>query len=129
MLSSDSLERTLALPYEQVLPLVVDALKSEGFGVLTEIDVRETMRAKLGVDLPHYKILGACNPPIAYRALQAERDAGLMMPCNVIVYEDGGKTKVKAIDPMATMAAAHADLLPIAQEVRTKLAAVLARLG
>lgn len=129
MSQSEGLEKTLEQSYEQVLPLVVEALKSEGFGVLTEIDVRETMRAKLGVELPRYKILGACNPPIAYRALQAERDAGLMMPCNVIVYEDGGKTKVKAIDPMGTMAAAHADLLPIAQEVRQKLAAVLAKLG
>lgn len=123
------LEKVLDRPYDQVLPAVVEALKSEGFGVLTEIDVRETMRAKLGVELPRYKILGACNPPIAYRALTAERDAGLMMPCNVIVYEDGDKTKVKAIDPMATMAAGHAGLAPIAVEVRDKLAAVIGKLA
>lgn len=119
----------LGQPFEQVLPRVVEALRGEGFGVLTEIDVQETMRAKLGAQMSRYKILGACNPPIAYRALTAERDAGLMMPCNVIVYEEGGQVHVKAVDPMSTMAAAHGELLPIAQEVQQKLMAVIGRLS
>lgn len=128
MQQQDALEVSLTQPFDQVLLRVVEALRSEGFGVLTEIDVRETMRAKLGAEMAPYKILGACNPPIAYRALTAERDAGLMMPCNVIVYEDGAQVRVKAIDPMSTMAAAHGALLPIAQEVRQKLIAVVSKL-
>ncbi len=129
MKPQDGLEAVLDQSFEQVLPRVVEALRGEGFGVLTEIDVKETMRAKLGAEMAPYKILGACNPPIAYRALTAERDAGLMMPCNVIVYADGAQVRVKAIDPMGTMAAAHSELLPIAQEVRQKLMAVISKLS
>jgi uncharacterized protein (DUF302 family) len=129
MLHHGALEKVLDWNFDIALREVMEALKAEGFGVLTEIDVKETMRAKLGVELARYKILGACNPPMAYRALQAEPDAGLMMPCNVIVYESGGRTVVKAVDPMVTMAASHPVLRPIAQEVHDKLALVLARLG
>lgn len=129
MQQQDGLEVSLDQPFDQVLPRVVEALRGEGFGVLTEIDVKETMRVKLGAEMAPYKILGACNPPIAYRALTAERDAGLMMPCNVIVYEEGAQVRVKAIDPMSTMAAAHGALQPIAQEVRQKLLAVIAKLA
>jgi uncharacterized protein (DUF302 family) len=124
-----ALEKTLERAFDVTLHDIQEALKAEGFGVLTEIDVQQTMHQKLGVDLPRYKILGACNPPIAYRALQAEPDAGLLMPCNVIVYEAAGKTTVKAIDPMATMASGHAELGAIASEVRSKLEKVIARLG
>ncbi|MEZ4362454.1 MAG: DUF302 domain-containing protein [Kofleriaceae bacterium] len=122
------LQKILEGDFDAALGKVVASLKEEGFGVLTEIDVKETMRAKLGVDLARYRILGACNPPIAYRALQSEPDAGLMMPCNVIVYEADGKTTVKAIDPLATLAAGSAALQPIAREVREKLTKVIARL-
>jgi uncharacterized protein (DUF302 family) len=85
-----------------VLAKLPEALKTEGFGVLTEIDVRDTRRAKLGVEFRRYKILGACNPPLAHRVLQAELSAGVMLPRNVIVYEDGDHTVVIAVDPLKT---------------------------
>jgi uncharacterized protein (DUF302 family) len=122
------IHKTLALSYGEVLARLPDALKSEGFGVLTEVDVRETLHAKLGVDFRRYKILGACNPPLAHRALQAELGAGVMMPCNVIVYEDGERTQVIAIDPMQTFAANDPALRPIAHEVGDKLQRALDRL-
>ena len=117
--------------YDEALAAVVEALKSEGFGVLTEIDVRETLKKKLGVDFRHYKILGACNPPFAHRALEADLDVGLMLPCNVIVYEtDDGGVQVSAIDPMATLAAqGQPALAEIAREVSEKLARVIARVA
>lgn len=123
------IHKTLALGYADVLARLPDALKSEGFGVLTEVDVRDTLRAKLGVEFRRYKIFGACNPPLAHRALQAEIGAGVMMPCNVIVYEDGERTQVIAIDPMQTFAAADPALRPIAQEVGDKLQRALDRLS
>lgn len=123
-----ALEKVLSTGYDEVLAKLPEALKAEGFGVLTEIDVRDTLRDKLGVEFRRYKILGTCNPPLAHRALQAELDVGLMLPCNVIVYEDGGKTIVKAIDPMETIAAHHAELRPVADEVRARLARVVERL-
>ena len=123
------MQRSIPLPYETVLSKVPELLASEGFGVLTQIDVRDTLKAKLGVDFRRYKILGACNPPLAHRALQAQLGAGVMMPCNVIVYEEGDRTIVTAIDPMETFAAAEPSLQPIATEVRAKLERVLDRLG
>ncbi|MBS1124353.1 MAG: hypothetical protein H6Q90_6581 [Deltaproteobacteria bacterium] len=123
------LQKTLPMDYDAVLAKLPDALKTEGFGVLTEIDVRETLRAKLGVEFRRYKILGACNPTLAHQALQAELGVGVMLPCNLTVYEDGDRTVVTAIDPMQTIAAQHPGLLPIAQEVRARLGRVLARLG
>lgn len=124
------LKRTLQIGYDEALLQVVEALKAEGFGVLTEIDIRDTLQKKLGVEFRRYKILGACNPPLAHRALQAELDVGLMLPCNVVVYEnDAGHAVVTAIDPMQTIAAQHSALLPIADEVRGKLARVLERLA
>jgi uncharacterized protein (DUF302 family) len=128
MMQHGSLEKILDGGFEITLAEVAEALREEGFGVLTEIDVRSTMRAKLGVEMSRYMILGACNPSIAHRALQSEPDAGLMMPCNVIVYERDGKTVVKATDPMATIAAHHPALKLIAGEVRDKLERVIARL-
>lgn len=128
--SLPGLKRTLALGHADALASVRKALPSEGFGVLTEIDMRATLAAKLGVEFRPYTILGACNPPLAHRALQAELEVGLMLPCNVIVYEvDAGHTVVTAIDPTQTVAATHPALLPIAEEVRAKLARVLAQLG
>lgn len=122
------LQKVVSLPYDAVLARLTDALKAEGFGVLTQIDVRDTLREKLGVEFRRYKVLGACNPPLAYRALQAELAVGVMLPCNVVAYEDGERTVVVAIDPMETVAAASAALRPIAEEVRGKLARVLERL-
>ena len=103
------------------------ALKDEGFGVLTEIDMQATLKKKLDVDVPGYTILGACNPPLAHRAVQAEPHIGLMLPCNVILREVGeGKTEVSAIDPVASMAAVENDSLgDVAEEVRQRLQRVI----
>jgi uncharacterized protein (DUF302 family) len=122
------IQKTVALDYDAVLAKLPDALKSEGFGVLTEIDVRDTLRAKLGVEFRRYKILGACNPALAHRALQTELGIGVMLPCNVTVYEEGEQTVVIAVDPMQTIAASDDRLRPIAEEVRGKLTRVLDRL-
>jgi uncharacterized protein (DUF302 family) len=124
-----AIQKTLSLGYDAVLAKLPEALKAEGFGVLTEIDVRDTLRAKLGIDFRRYKILGACNPPLAHRALQAELDVGVMLPCNVIIYEDGDRTVVTAVDPMQTIAAQSESLRPIAEEVRARLSRVLDRLS
>ncbi len=121
--------KTLPLDYDATLAKLPDALKTEGFGVLTEVDVQSTLRAKLGLEFRRYKILGACNPTLAHKALSADLGAGVMMPCNVTVYEDGARTVVTAVDPMETFAAADPTLRPIAEEVRAKLARVLDRLG
>jgi uncharacterized protein (DUF302 family) len=95
--------KELDIPYETVIELVKEALKKEGFGVLTEIDVKEKMKEKLGLDMRKYIILGACNPPNAYKAILAEENIGLMLPCNVIVYEKGGKTVLSVIRPTVAM--------------------------
>lgn len=110
-------------PFEEVESRVRRALKEEGFGVLTEIDVRETLKKKLDVDFRKYKILGACNPPFAYKALQVEDKIGTMLPCNVIVQEAGtDEVEVAAIDPIASMQAVKNEALqPVADEVQRKL--------
>lgn len=96
--------KRLDLPYEEAVERVTAALKDEGFGVLTEIDVRATLKKKLDVDFPHYIILGACNPPLAHKALQAEHEIGALLPCNVVVYDDEtGGSVVSAVDPRAMM--------------------------
>ncbi len=115
--------------YDEVLQKLPDLLKAEGFGVLTQIDVKDTLKHKLGVEFRRYRILGACNPPLAHRALTAEMEIGVMLPCNVIVYEgDDGKAVVVAIDPMQTVAAANDKLAPVAREVRERLTRVLEKL-
>lgn len=95
--------KELDIPFETVVEQVREALKKEGFGILTEIDVREKMKEKLGIDMNKYIILGACNPPNAYKAILAEENIGLMLPCNVIVYEKGTKTVLSVTRPMVAM--------------------------
>ncbi len=109
--------------YEKALERVTEELKKEGFGILTEIDVKETLKKKLGKDFRRYKILGACNPPFAYQALERETDVGVFMPCNVVVYEDDARgSYVTAIDPRRTMASQGNEAIqPIAEEVARKL--------
>lgn len=94
-----------SLPYEEAVQVTVDALKSQGFGVLTEIDVKSTLKKKIGADFRRYVILGACNPNLAHKALQSEESIGLLLPCNLIVYENGDGSVVSALDPgiMVTM--------------------------
>lgn len=118
-------------PFDEALAKVTEALKAEGFGVLTQIDLQGTLKKKLGVDFRRYEILGACNPPFAHRALQQSLDVGLLLPCNVILYEeDGGATHVAAIDPLETLAASgEAALAAIAREVHEKLERVISHVG
>jgi len=119
--------KTVDLPYEQAVEKVTAELKKEGFGVLTTIDVKETLKQKINVDFKKYTILGACNPPIAHRALQEEEEIGLLLPCNVIVYEKGSKTQVSIFDPMVmTWIMENDQMKPIATEVQEKLQRVLA---
>ncbi|MCC6620715.1 MAG: DUF302 domain-containing protein [Deltaproteobacteria bacterium] len=128
-MNRSEIRKTLDLSFDDALARVPDALATEGFGILTRIDVRETLKKKIDVDFRPYTILGACNPPLAHQALSAELEVGLMLPCNVIVYAEGERrTTVVAIDPMATIAASHPALQPIAQAVHDKLARALSRL-
>ncbi len=122
--------KTLELPFDEAVDRVKAELKKDGFGVLTDIDVQETLKEKIGVEFRKYRILGACNPPFAYKALLAEDKIGTMLPCNVIVQELApGRVEVAAIDPLASMAAVqNIDLGTIGLEVREKLRAVVERL-
>ena len=119
--------RIVDSPFEETLEKTIASLKDEGFGVLTDIDVKATLKKQLDVDFREYRILGACNPPFAYKALQAERMIGSMLPCNVIVQEAGdGKTEISAIDPIASMQAVeNSDLGRVAVEVRDTLKRVV----
>jgi uncharacterized protein (DUF302 family) len=119
--------KTISGNFDDVIIKVTDELKKEGFGILTEIDVKETLKKKLDVDFKKYKILGACNPPFAYKALQAEDKIGAMLPCNVIVIEQApGRIEVAAIDPIASMqAVGNPNLGKIASEVQSKLKKVV----
>jgi uncharacterized protein (DUF302 family) len=117
-----ALRVTLTIPYEEAVEKATAALKAEGFGVLTEIDVKATMKKKLDADFRKYVILGACNPPLAYRALSTQLEIGLMLPCNVIIYEEGEGSVVSIVDPLAMMQMADADALaPVAAEARARL--------
>jgi len=123
-------EKTLQnTSFEEAIEKATEALKAEGFGVLTEIDVSATMKKKLDVDFRPYRILGACSPHHAYQALSAEDKIGAMLPCNVIVQQVGSGVEVAAVDPIASMSAVeNKDLEPVALEVREKLQAVINRL-
>jgi uncharacterized protein (DUF302 family) len=119
--------KTINLPFDEAITRVTDELKKEGFGVLTEIDVKATLKKKLDVDFRNYRILGACNPPFAHQALLAEDKIGTMLPCNVIVQELApGTVEVAAIDPIASMSAVdNPGLAEIGMQVRAKLQKVV----
>lgn len=126
-----AIRATVGVGYDEAITAVVEALKGEGFGVLTRIDLRETLKNKLGVDFRRYEILGACHPPSAHGALQAELEVGLMLPCNVIVYEgDDRRVHVAAVDPLQTIAAQGAPaLVAVARDVHDRLERVIARVA
>ena len=118
-----AIRRTVPLPYEETLELVREALKEQGFGILSEIDIRAKLKEKIGADFRHYMILGACNPPMAYKALLAEEDLGLLLPCNVIVYETGERDSVvAAIDPQSMVSiTGNAALKAVADDATARL--------
>jgi uncharacterized protein (DUF302 family) len=122
--------KTIGGTFENAIQKVTDALKAEGFGILTEIDIKTTLKKKLDVDFYNYKILGACNPPFAYKALLAEDKIGTMLPCNVIIQEKvQGQIEVSAVDPAASMLSVeNDDLREIATEIRAKLQNVIEQL-
>lgn len=124
------LKTTLTTDYATARQRTIDALKAEGFGVLTEIDVQATMKQKLDVDFHPYTILGACNPPLAHRALTAAPDVGLLLPCNVTVSQvDEGRVQVAIVDPLMMMSVVpNSDLSAIAEEARARLSRVIAAL-
>ena len=119
--------KTMNGRFEDAVSHVTEALKQEGFGILTEIDVQQTLKKKLGVDFRKYRILGACNPSLAHQALQMEDKIGTMLPCNVVVQETAdGKIEISAVDPVASMqAVGNPKLLDVAQTVQQKLKAVI----
>ena len=125
-----SFYKTVNLSYQEAIDKVTEELKKEGFGVLTEIDIKATLKKKLDVDFKPYKILGACNPPYAHKALQAEEQIGLMLPCNVVVYENkNDEIVVAAIDPIASMHAVNnPELGEIAVTIRDKMQSVIERM-
>jgi len=120
----------LPIAFDEVVSCTIDALKNEGFGVLTDINVSETLKKKIGVEFPRYRILGACNPALAHEALKLENKVGTMLPCNVVVRDAGnGQTEVAAIDPVASMQAIdNPELKRAAEQVRAKLERVVAQL-
>ncbi len=126
--TSYTLSATTPLPFIDAVERVRAELKTEGFGVLCEIDVQATLREKLGVEGEPYLILGACNPPLAHQALQAEPDLGVLLPCNVAVYQRDGETQISAIDPERMLSIVDNDeLAPVAAEVKGRLGAVVER--
>ena len=129
-MASMGMRRETNLSYDQALAVLPEILKSEGFGILTEIDMRETLKKKIGADIRRYKILGACNPHFAHEALGSDLDIGIMLPCNVAVYEgDDGRAVVTTIDPVRAMAAHESPAIAaLAAKVRGKLEQVLGKL-
>jgi uncharacterized protein (DUF302 family) len=126
--TSYTLTRTTPLAFHEAVGHVRAELKEQGFGVLCEIDVQATLREKLGVDGEPYLILGACNPPLAHQALEVEPELGVLLPCNVIVYERNGETRISAVDPERMLSIVGNDqLAPIAAGVKERLRAVVER--
>jgi uncharacterized protein (DUF302 family) len=125
------MNKTVSADFEQTVQKVIDALKTEGFGVLSEINIDEKLKEKLGVDFRKYKILGACNPAYAYKALQLEDKIGVMLPCNVIIQETkDGSVEVSAVNPMSSMSGVNnPKLMDIAGEIQSKLRAVIDKLN
>lgn len=125
------LAKTVGLGYEQAIAAVTEKLKEEGFGVLTEIDVAATLKKKIDVDVPRYIILGACNPKLAHKALSAENQVGVLLPCNVVVQEhEDGRVEVSAMDPVGAMSMiGNPALTEIAADVKARLERVLAGLA
>jgi len=120
---------SLSMSYEETVPRVKEALKAEGFGILTEIDVRRTMREKLGAEMEPYIILGACNPPLAHRALEQEPGIGLLLPCNVVVRSEGNGSRVEVADPQAMLGIVGNEKLDaVAGEAKLRLQRVVATL-
>jgi len=130
MTTDMGIRTTLNLPYEQAIQKTTDALKAEGFGVLTQIDVQSTLKEKINADFRRFVILGACNPALAHRALSANLNVGLLLPCNVTVYEEGDGSVVTAVDPLETLGALKEDSVAheVAVEARTRLQRVIASL-
>jgi uncharacterized protein (DUF302 family) len=130
--TSYAIGKSVPLSYEEAVERIRAALQRQGFGVLTEIDVRATLKQKLDVDFKKYVILGACNPPLAYRGFQAEDDIGLLLPCNVVVYEEdegGARSRVAVLDPLAQLGiAGREDIRPVAEEAQRRLEQALAEL-
>ncbi|MCL5947267.1 MAG: DUF302 domain-containing protein [Chloroflexi bacterium] len=123
------LQTVVKLPFEEAVQRTKNALKGEGFGILTEIDVQKTLKDKLGVGFEPYIILGACNPPLAHRSLQAEHDLGLLLPCNVIVHQHGDEAVVAAADPRAMLGIVDNEAVQsIAEEARARLERALSSL-
>ena len=117
-----TLHGTTALPFGDAVARVREALKEEGFGVLTEIDVQATLREKLGAEMEPYLILGACNPTFAHRALQVESELGALLPCNVVVFVEDGATHVSAVDPIAMLGiVGNAELEPVGRQIRERV--------
>ena len=126
--SSYTLSASTSLSFDEAVTRVRDELAAEGFGVLCEIDVRATLKQKLGVDREPYLILGACNPPLAHAALETEAELGTLLPCNVVVYERDGETRIAAVDAEQMLSIVGNDALtPTAAEVRRRLSAVVDR--
>lgn len=122
------MKKNTSLSFDQALERLPELLKTEGFGVLTRIDVKDTLKQKLDVNFRRYTILGACNPKLAHQALGQELGFGVMMPCNVVVWEgDDGKAVVTAVDPMQTVAAGAQTMRPLVEEIRTRLSRVIAQ--
>jgi uncharacterized protein (DUF302 family) len=128
-MATTGMRKTVRASFDEVLERIPEALKAQGFGILTRIDVQRTLKEKIGVEFRRYQILGACNPRYAHRALGADLAVGALLPCSVAVWEeDDGTVAVNAVDPMQTIAAADPGLSPIAAEVREALARALAAL-
>jgi uncharacterized protein (DUF302 family) len=121
---------TTAMPFDEAVAAVREALGAQGFGILTEIDMAATLKKKIDADIPPQVILGACNPPLAHRALQAEESVGLLLPCNVVVRESGGATVVEALDPQIMVGVTgNDDLAAVADDAASRLRAALGTLG